>query len=115
MTSRSDGVAQWRRKARFRHHRELSDVQGWRPFVRDTVMWSAVMAAVLGILVMWGSVPDYGPTSFSSYMGEGEAPNPVFWPTVLGTVILGFGLFIAWCSQRCRDAARRRGSEGDGG
>ena len=86
--------------------------------MRDALFWSLVCAAVLGILAMVGSVPDYGVGGFTVVMVDASASSdpetgvPVLLLIVVSAFAAGFGMLMAWGCQRIPNGRRDRSARG---
>jgi hypothetical protein len=94
----------WLRRARRQRHKEFATTGGaWR-FLRDACFWTAAAAAALGILA-FAQWLHRNQMTFRTEVGEPgtwiEGAAPV-------AMVFGFGVLMAWCGKRMRDADRER-------
>jgi hypothetical protein len=105
MTARTDNIADRVRHGRAQRHREEATRGGACRFIRDAAFWSAAAAALLALFGVWAWFDD----TFGGFRTDyGPRPSPADGWVVLGAVAFAFGLFMAWCTKRVRDAARER-------
>jgi hypothetical protein len=102
--TRGDAIAGWLRHARRQRRKEAATTGGvWR-FVRDACFWTAAAGAAVGIL------------AFAQWLYRSQMPfrteigEPGTWieGAALVAMVFGFGVLMAWCGKRMRDADRER-------
>ena len=108
MTTRTDSIADRVRYARVERHRQASEAGGASRFTGDLLFWFCVAAAALLILGQCALVHDSSRTSFTEVLPESDPADGWQVPVVLGLIVLGFALLMAWRSKRLRDANRAR-------
>ena len=106
MGTRTDRVAEFVRYARVRRHRQAADAGGATRFARDLLFWFCVAAAVLLILGQCAWVHDSSRVSFTEVLPQSEPTDAWQGAAVLGALVLGFALLMAWGSMQLRAADR---------
>jgi hypothetical protein len=91
-------------------HRDAVTAGGATRFLRDALFWMATAGAGVCILWLYGWHHD----AFRGFATVLEPESDGLAAVTLAALVVGFGLLMAWCAKRVRDAARSRTARRDG-